>query len=176
MGVTMGAAAVRMVMKGLYGDIGDLSFGAFIAVLGVSVGTATTLLVYLTPEIVLFFKRQRVNNGSEDFIAGRGGFYWLGDFYNLDPTNTSCCVGVSTLEDRRVNFYNQGKAPCIEFCFSTVTKNGANYFFHRIPIPPTRIEEAQAYVNSSLAQPGRDSAVWAAHLTGYARDLEGPVV
>jgi len=175
MGFTMGACAIRMVIKGLAHDVGDLSFGAFVAIMGVSIGTLMTLLIYLIPAIVLCMNRSRANNGADTFIAGRGGFYWNGSFFNFDPVNSTCWTGVTVLEDRRVKVYQQGMAPCLEFCTSVVTKNGANYHFHRIPIPPNRVEEAQAYVNSTLAQTGNDRSVWGAHLTGYALELEVPV-
>jgi len=171
--ICSGAAALRMAIdrNGIH-DVGALPWAVFCVILGGSVGTLAAFLVYVVPEIVLFFRKRNYEEGPQTLLASPEGMYWMGNFINLDPTNKSCCASFATLEHRRLNNYQMRSAPCMEFCFSHVVKNGKNYSFLRIPVPPSKLEEAAAFVNGHFAQPAQNAGVWQEHLTNYAKDLE----
>jgi hypothetical protein len=165
-GFCSGMAALRLLLNGdEAANFGVLSFGAFVGILGVSVGTFVVLLMIVAVEINFCRLRSIALKGPYDFIADDTAYLWM-NRYMYTGTGPCCITSRAQLEDRRVNLYHGIKHPCVEICISTQGRYGKNYFFNRIPIPPNKMQDAE-----NFAQPGPGRATCWNALQGYAAEV-----
>jgi len=169
-GFCCGMIAIRLVLRDGLAPVGELSFGAFIAVMGISLGTFITLLYLIGNELAICWRRSAARGGPSDFVANENAYMWNNSFFITGPAQG--CATRYVLEDKRVNLYHGHRHPCVEIGLSIVTRNGKKYFFHRIPIPPNKMVEAEQF-----AQPyGVHKHPCWSHITGYAKDLDNQII
>jgi len=165
-GVCCGFAAIRLFIaeEGETQAIGDVPFTAVLVLIGFSAGTFVMILYIIIKEVRFCCNLCRSNEGPFEFIADNNGFVWMNDFNLTSPG----CANNALLEAKRTNHYRGLRHPCIEICFSRTGRYGSkSYFFHRIPIPPNRMHEAEQFAPSTASR----HFCWKQQ-EGYALDLE----